>query len=316
MERESIKESTPDARLRSLVAPVIYGDVFDFPLTLGELHRYCPLAMTREELGNELREDERFGQAVHHEEDLYFLEGRRELVELRRVRREASEKAWRLARRVMRLIGYVPFIRGVLVTGSLAVGNARPGDDLDFLVLTAPKRLWFVFGALGVLQRICSRRYLCSNYYISVDHLRLRRESFYLAREVVQARPIFGSEACRSFQEENRWAFDQFPNAGFECPGEDPVIERRGLLGWITRCVEWPLGGRLGDAVERLMKRFLKRRLFAHYGKYGHEVPEDVLRYALDEVELRFHGLDHENTIYQAFQTREERLEPILNSRP
>ena len=53
-------------------------------------------------------------------------------------------------------------------------------------------------------RRIFSKRFLCPNYYISIDHLRLMRESFYIAREVTQALPIFGAEACRQFQERNQ----------------------------------------------------------------------------------------------------------------
>jgi len=315
MERESPRQVAPDARLKSILAPVIYGDVFDFPLTLAELHRFCGIALTREELRGELDTDERLARALRSDGELYYLVGRQELVELRRERREASAKSLKVARRVMRVIGHVPFIRGVLVTGSLAVGNARPGDDLDFLVLTEPRRLWVVFGVLGVLQRVLTRRFLCSNYYLSTDHLRLRRESFYLAREVVQARPLFGGATCRLFQEENRWAFDRFPNAELGRDDDEPTLERKGLLALLSRSIEWPLSGRFGDAVERRLMKLLAGRLHAHYGKHGTDVPGDVLRNAQDEVELRFHGLDHEQSIYRAFQSREARLEPILNDR-
>jgi hypothetical protein len=309
MESEQIPTEMSDRRLRCLVSPIIYGDIFDCPLTADDLHRFCTIDLERSELSTQLEEDEGFSRVVSKDGEFYFLEGRDALVAIRRERQEASGKAWRLARRIIRVIGYVPFIRGVLVTGSLAVNNVRQKDDLDFLVLTAPNRLWMVFGILGVLQRIFSRRFLCSNYYISTDHLRLRRESFYLAREVVQARPIFGAETCQRFERDNRWAFEFFPNAAAARPEDDPVLERRGLLRWIMCCVEWPFRGRLGDVVERSLKNRLKSRLAAHYGKHDQDVPEDVLRHALDEVELRFHGLDHENTIYQAIQEREKRLD-------
>ncbi len=295
--------------------PVVYGDVFDFALTLAELHRYCPLEMSQQQLADEVGSNLHLAQALQQKDGLYFLRGREELVAIRHERRQASEKGWRIARRVMRILGNIPFIRGVLVTGSLAVGNSRPGDDIDFLVMTSPNRFWFVFGFIGVLQRIFSRRFLCANYYLSVDHLRLPRENFYTAREVLQARPLFGGATCQQFQEANNWAFEHFPNAEHSVAADKETLERSGILGWTVDCFERLFGGRLGNALERFLRYFLKGRLFAHYASHGGEVPEDVLRSAMNGVELRFHGLSHEETIAQAFHDKSEEIDPDHNPR-
>lgn len=297
-----------------LVDPVIYGDVFDFPITLDELHRYSPQSIEPAELRERIREDNTFCRIVASRDDLYFLRGREELVELRAERREASKEAWRLARRVVGFIRYVPFIEGILVTGSVAVDNARRKDDIDFLVITSAGRLWSVFAVLGVLQRIFSRRFLCPNYYLTLDHLHLARVSYYVAREAVQARPLYGAAVCESFRECNNWITSFFPNAATAQEPPGGVLERRGFLGGMIGAIEWALGGWLGDRLERLLQRLLKRRLVAHYGKHGQEVPDEVLRNALEEVELRFHGLNYEESIYAAIQAREQQLAPLLKS--
>ena len=93
---------------------------------------------------------------------------------------------------------------------------------------------------------------------------------------------------------------------------------RQGLKGGKTKkaakeAMEKAMRKDSRHALERLAGKLLKSRLHVHYGKHGHEVPAEVLRNALDEVELRFHGLGHESMIYQAVRSREERLERILN---
>jgi hypothetical protein len=277
-------------------------------LKLEEMRRFCTKPLSLEQLASEVQTNPRFTDYVSCKDGMYFLHGRDELIETRRERAAISEKAWRRARRVVQWIQYVPFLRGILVTGSLAVDSARHRDDLDFLVLVAPRRLWFVFLVLGMLQRIFSRRYLCPNYYLSVDHLALQRRSFYVAREAVQARAACGKEWCRRFHEENRWIYDLFPNARDTRPSGPPVLERRGVLRIVSGAAEWSVRGRFGDAIERFLARRLKKRLTVHYGIHRQEVPETVLSNALEEIELRFHALNHEAMIHRALEKRRERL--------
>ncbi|MHC4945457.1 MAG: hypothetical protein ACYTG7_20790 [Planctomycetota bacterium] len=296
--------------------PLIYGDIFHYPLALEEMHKFCSLDLTLEEFEKTLKENEDFKKLASCEEGYYFLTGQDHLVEIRKKRKIQSEKAWKTARRVVKYIKYVPFIRGILVTGSLAVNNVRKEDDLDFLVFVRANRLWFVFFILGMLQRIFSRRFLCPNYYISEAHLALPRRSLYVARETIQARPIFGTECCRSFYAQNRWIAETFPNVtGVDdlMEGEDAVDRRRGLAGALCRAKEWLFGGSIGDFVESILKKALKRRLTNHYGKHNQPVPEEVMRNALDEKELRFHGLNHEQMINDEIEARKRRLQAILD---
>jgi len=303
-------------RLIRLLEPVIYGDIFDYPLTLDEIHKYCGIAITLDTLQSEIRGNQDFNRLVSSSGGYYYLNGREDLVALRKQRSEISEKARRTARRVVGFIKYMPFIEGILATGSLAVDNVRKKDDLDFLVLAGPHRLWFVFFLLGFLQKIFFRRFLCPNYYISVDHLCLSRKSFYTAREAVQARPMFGEETCRRFMEKNNWVYEILPNArddGRSSTIQDRPVERKGIPFFFGRCIELLFSGKRGDFVEAILKKMLKNRLAVHYRKNGQTVPEEVLQDALDEVELRFHGLNHEKMIYQEISNRKNRIHAVLD---
>jgi hypothetical protein len=309
-----MQDRSTENRLDQLVEPVVYGDIFDFPVTLDEMHRFCTLKLSREELESEIKECEEFSRIVGSRDGYYFLKGREALVAIREQRKESTEIAWRHAQAVVKLIKYVPFVKGILVTGSLAVDNARRKDDLDFLVIIDSGRLWFAFLILGMLQRVFSRRFLCPNYYMTVDHLELTRHSFYVAREAAQARTIYGREPCLRFREANRWIHEVLPNTNGAARPAPLVVERKGVLRWMTGTVEKLFRGGIGNRVESLLGRMLKRRLEVHYGTHGQEVPPKVLENALNEKELRFHGLDHENMIYKEMDKRKDRLKEILNN--
>jgi hypothetical protein len=311
--------NTKRKRLLRTLEPVLYGDIFDYPPTLNEIHEYGPVRISREALAAEMEGNPECKMLMGVLNGYYFIRGREDIVQVREARKTTSEKAWRKAYRVVRFLRYVPFVCGVLVTGSLAVENVKKKDDLDFLVLVKSRRLWLVFFILGMLQRIFSRRYLCPNYYVSVDYTGLSRRSLYVAREAAQARPIFGEKACRRFHDENLWIFDHFPNMDLEGrprPGPYGLLERRGPFGAPIGAVEWLLGGWAGEPLERGLKRLLKHRMVVHYGKHGHEVPESVWSNAMNEVELRFHGLDHEQSIYRAMDERRNMVAALLEGTP
>jgi hypothetical protein len=312
----------PDSRSRlfSILEPILYGDVFDCPVTMEEIRRYCTCPLPMEELEHDIENDKDFNRLVSRHGPFFYLNGRGSLGDVRVRRKETSRKAWRKACRIVRAIKYIPFIKGIMATGSLAAENVRRDDDLDFLVLISGRRIWFAFFFLGTLQRIISRRNLCPNYYISLDHIRLSRQSFYVAREAAQARALYGADCCRRFFQENDWIYTIFPNLDEPeslIRQEDRIDERRGVMKAASGMVERLLSGRLGDGIENILKKLLRHRLEVHYGLHDQAVPGEVLRNALNEIELRFHGLGHEEKIDARVQEKRRQLtDCLLNGKP
>jgi len=297
------------------IEPIIYGDIFDYPLTLDEIWRYCPLPLSREQVSRRLEDSGPANPApglVQCHDGFYHFAGRGELVDRRLRRAKMSRTIWKRARRVAGLIQHIPFIRSIAVTGSLTTDNADEDGDPDFLVITARNRIWTVFFFLGTIQKLTSTRTLCPNFYISEDNLRISPRDFYNAREVTQAIPLVGPDLFDRFLEANHWVMDFIPNFRRIARPENGPFPCGGPLGLIGRVVEWATAGRIGDLLERFFRRFLFHRLTTHYRIFGGEAPQAVLDAAWQGRELRFHGLHHRMMIHKAIEERVAKLQQQL----
>lgn len=299
------------------IEPIVYGDIFDYPPTLEEIWRYCPLPLTREQVSRRL--DDRgpattAADLVQCRNGYYHLHGREELVDLRIRRATMSRIIWKRARRVASLLQHIPFILSMAVTGSLTTDNADQDGDPDFLVITARNRIWTVFFFLGTIQKLTSTRTLCPNFYISEDSLQIAPRDYYNAREIAQAIPLMGPDLFDRFLEANHWVKDYFPNYRRTAHREEQPLPAHRLLRLLGRMYERVTAGRLGDALERLFRRLLFHRLACHYRTFGGEAPVAVLDAAQRGLELRFHGLHHRALIREAIEERVSRLQHLLSA--
>jgi hypothetical protein len=180
------------------------------------------------------------------------LAGREAIVETRLYRESISARMWRKGQRYGRAIASLPFVRLVAVTGTLAVNNVTPGQDIDYLIVTAPRRVWlarfFVLALvhLGRLEKLT----ICPNYVFSRDVLTQFEPSFFAAHELAQMIPLFGLDTYQELLRANAWAQAYLPNAF--SPGPHRLARRVApFLPALKRAVERALAGRLGDAWER-----------------------------------------------------------------
>jgi hypothetical protein len=284
-----------DAILRT----VVYADLFDFPLTIPEIHRYltgsaAPMATIEERL----LQDGRLGERMASYTPYWFLTGREELVELRREREAYAQVLWPAAWRYGRLVASIPFVRLVAVTGSLSMNNVlRPDDDIDYLIVTRSGRLWLARGAAILVVHLARRAgiELCPNYVMAEGRLVLGRPSLYNAHELAQLVPLFGLGTYRRLYESNPWMTTYLPNAS---PREDEVRGVRGGLRVGQRLVESVLGGRLGDAVERWERERKIPRLYqvaSEQGGAGAVYSADLCKGHVD---------DHAAAVYREYAAR------------
>lgn len=201
---------------RAILRTVAYADVFDYPLTKGETHRYLiGLEADASEVYGALTGRRLVPDRLVHREGLFSLPGREGIVELRRKRSVPAHRLWRWATDYGRSIAGLPFVRMVAVTGSLAANNVDPEADVDYLIVTAPGRLWLCRALVIGLVRRAARRgiALCPNFLLAESALELRQRDLYTAWELAQMVPIAGLDTYRHLRRQNGWASAFLPNA-------------------------------------------------------------------------------------------------------
>lgn len=233
---------------RSVVETVVYSDLFDYPLTITEIHRYL---VGRSAAPGEVEAavESLIGRFLSRHGDHVFVVGRDHLLPQRWRREQACKPQWAVARRYSHGLGRMPFVRMVAICGSLAVDNADDRGDIDVFCIAAPGRVWWVHVAAMLLRRRPSfaAKGVCPNVFLSLGDLRLRHQNLYAAREVVQAVPVTGSAAYARFVAANSWLQDYLPNAVAAASKAPVAPEARGTL---VATVERVFSGRLGAAVD------------------------------------------------------------------
>jgi len=254
MERVSLVSDGPLEP--AIVESLLYADLFDYPLAADEIHRYLPgRAASRDALEAALTASVTRGE-LSRVDGFFTLPGREPIVPLRQRRQALARAQWARARRYARLITQLPFVRLVAVSGTLAVENVEAKDDTDFLIVTAPGRLWLTRALVIGVVRLARLRGddLCPNYLLTERSLALPRRDLFNARELVQLVPLYGSASYRALREANGWTREFLPNADAPPAG----VPLRDLAGWpaaVKRGAERVLAGRLGDRLEAWERR-------------------------------------------------------------
>lgn len=201
----------------AILHAVAYADVFDYPLAAEEIHRYmvgrsAPLVAVRTLLSN----GRLVPRHLAHRQGYFTLPGREAIVETRRRRAEVSACVWQQAVRYGQTIASLPFVRMVAVTGALTMDNVELGDDIDYLIVTAPGRLWLCRAiVIELVVKPAADRHveICPNYLLSERALVLPDRNLYTAHELVQMVPIAGLAIYRRLCQLNGWAARFLPNA-------------------------------------------------------------------------------------------------------
>ncbi len=201
----------------AILLTVSYSDLFDFPLMIPEVRRYLVGGKASvEEIEHVLASDRRLRRYLTLDQDFVCLAGREGLVGTRLRRRASADRLWPSAVRYGKRIARLPFVRMVGLTGALALGNVDESDDIDFLIVTEPRRLWLTRAMVIGVVRMAARLgvHLCPNYLLTERALSLSDRNLFAARELTQMVPLAGGVAYGALRRANQtWVSRYLPNA-------------------------------------------------------------------------------------------------------
>lgn len=285
----------------AVLRTVLYADIFSFPMTVEEIHHFLihDEPVTLDVVRDTLDQSPSLKQLLYIERGYVIYGQQTTLIELRTAREQASARLWPSACYYGVWLSRLPFIRMVALTGALAMRNAAHGDDdLDYLVITAPGRVWLARAFAILLVRIARLRGItvCPNYVLSEENLEQERHDIFLAHEVTQMVPLYGMGVYERLRSVNAWTFDSLPNARAPFYPEKEYIPRS---GWrmLKEASEWLLGGWLGDRLEAWEYRRKLRRFTPDM-----HIPDSSAR--LDETQVKGHFNDHGHPALRRYQER------------
>jgi hypothetical protein len=185
----------------------------------------------------------------------YFLPGQEDLA-LKRINNYIyAFQRERLISRYLRFTRHIPFIRGIALAGSQALGLPRETSDIDLLIVTEPKFMWLgrnfltlYFRVLGQQRhgRHIANRFCLNHYLATVREVDVER-NLYKAMEYTKLRSVVYSQTIELFQLMNQsWIRQFFPNVVFLQHDPEPQ-------SLIQRFLETILNNGFG----RLLERFL-----------------------------------------------------------
>ncbi len=202
----------------SEVSSLIYHDIFDYPLSLGELVKWRAgkkLTTNNEEL------------SIKSRNDFYFFKGRDGIILKRLLRERISAKKFEIARKAGQILSFIPTIKMVAVTGALAMANASDESDIDLMVVSQKGTLWttrlltlLFLDLIGFPRREYrdknQKDKLCLNIWLDETSLSWPRNdrNIYSAHEIAQIRPLVDKDKTyERFIYSNKWIKEFWPNA-------------------------------------------------------------------------------------------------------
>lgn len=296
----------------AILRTLAYFDVFDYPLTIDQLWRWLypaagrKLAVTVADVERELEKPE-LKEKVGRQGRYIFLAGRNSIVSIREQRFTFGHKKWRRVLSAARFLELVPFIRLVAVANTLAIDNAREESDMDFLIVTAPHRIWLTrLAVTGIISMLGYRRHgtkikdhICLSFYVTTKALdfaplRLQPDDPHFTFWTSQIVPLIDDrETYKKYQAANTWVTESLPNA-WPWDGASRLLKPnkslRGIKTFFETAFNQPIGDVLeGMARDQQLKKMEKNTTSkAKEGTTEVVISDDVLKFHEDDRRARY----------------------------
>ena len=209
----------------AILLTLAYSDIFSTPLTFDQLYsRLIGVKTNSSQLKqslNYLLKQQRLG----YQAPFYFLPHRAKIIPTYLHRQTISQIKYDRVKQLATKLAYFPSILAIYLTGSLAVANAHPQDDLDLMLIVKPNQLWTTRFFLNLILDVLSLRRkpkdhlannkLCLNLYLTPKYLSLpfSKRNLHSAYELIQLKPLVDKQSLlTNLYAQNSWFKAYFPN--------------------------------------------------------------------------------------------------------
>jgi predicted nucleotidyltransferase len=195
---------------------IYYHNIFDYPLNFADLIKWNAgkgFWLTH-------------GETVIYQNGFFTLRGKEGLIYKRSLRERISAHKLEIAKKASKILSFIPGIKMVAVTGSLAMANSSEESDIDLLIITRRGGLWttraLAYSALWLFGIQMRRPFekdqkdkLCLNMWMDESDLIWKNpRNVYTAHEIGQILPLVNkNQTYEKFLWKNKWILAYWPNA-------------------------------------------------------------------------------------------------------
>jgi hypothetical protein len=289
-----------------IIRTLAYYDIFSYPLTAEEIYYNLGNNHTSlEEITYELK-NLTSNNIVYSKGEFFQLIDDEKYIHRRRNGNELAKKRLKTARKVSDFISRFPFIRGILLSGSISKGFMEVDSDIDYFVITHPNRVWFSRLMLMLFKKIFlfnSKKIFCINYFVDSENLEIEEKNIFTATEIVTLLPTFGKDIYEEFYKKNFWVKQFYPN--YPKRETKEVIDRKN--GNIKLLLEKILGKKFGDKIDDFAMTIFDKFNRTKYKNYDKE--EFLVAFKSSKKESKHHPKFFQKRVLEEFNQKLKSLE-------
>lgn len=285
----------------ALIQILLYFDIFNHPLKASEIAEYSEFG--EEKLSMVIATLERLeaNGFIQSKDDYYFINLNESCV----TRRISGEKfALHSLKKAMFYTGIIarfPFVKGVLLSGSISKFYMDKEADIDYFVITSPRRMWICRTALVLFKKVFllnSKKYFCVNYFVTEESLTIAHKNIFTATELAFLIPTYGQKQYHQLMQANDWYRKYYPKISLR--DKKWIVNQNKYF--FKSLIEKFLSGKIGERLDNYFFRFTLK----HWKKKFSNFDEDTfdLRLRSRKNESKHHPLGYQERILKGFSEK------------
>ncbi len=295
-----------DETQKSIIKTLSFFSLFSYPLTKEEIFIYLwQIKIDRSILFEKL--EEMVNSKILAEKYGYYFLSDRDITENRRQHLLESESKLKIARKAIKKISGIPFVKAVFVCNSTAFGTAEKNSDIDLVIVVQKGRLWLVRFFSNLILLLFGLRVsknhtgnkICLSFYISAEDLDLQKirilpEDIYLCFWLAALLPVYDPQKIREkIIKENIWFQELLPNFSKSLSFCSKEVKNGRIKNFFKEILEKTWRGVYGNLMEKQAAEAQKTKL-----KFSlkEQIAPNVV---LDDAMLKFHENDRRREYYK-----------------
>lgn len=253
---------------KSIIKTLAYYDIFDYPLTVEEI--FYNLGTNHVSVLDIQKEIELLCKdgLTFKKSNFYLLRNDENFITRRLEGNKLAEKKINSAYKMTKFISKFPYVRAVLLSGSISKGYMEKDSDVDYFIITQPKRLWVTRLLLMLFKKVFlfnSRKIFCINYFVDTETLEIEEKNIFTATELTTLIPTYGKELYDELYKKNSWIRDFYPNF----PKRDNSIISNNKNSLAQKAFEKILSNSFGDKLDDFAMNLFEKSNHKKYSDYN-----------------------------------------------